>query len=216
MLAYEQTGEKFNLTTYFKARELCIQTTDKIISQIEVGMNETDIKEMVEENFRQVGVKKFWHPTKIRIGQDTVKTFRELSNPDLRVKKNEICFVDFGPIIDEHEADYGRTFLFGTKNTNHLIQSSEDIFQLTAAKWKSEGLNGIALYQYASNLAYARNLRLNPLMSGHRLGDFPHKLFSSEKLFEIDTVPTKDLWVLEIHVIDEKNNVGAFFEDILS
>ncbi len=41
------------------------------------------------------------------------------------------------------------------------------------------------LFEYANELANKQGYKLNPMMSGHRLGDFPHKLFSSEKLFEI-------------------------------
>lgn len=71
------------------------------------------------------------------------------------------------------------------------------------------------MFEYANELANKQGYKLNPMMSGHWLGDFPHKLFSSKKLFEVETVPAKNLWVLEIHIIEESKNIGAFFEDIL-
>ena len=53
-------------------------------------------------------------------------------------------------------------------------------------------------------------------MNGHRLGDFPHALHYKGKLSDFSEAPFPNLWVLEIHLIDEKINRGAFFEDILT
>ena len=82
-------------------------------------------------------------------------------------------------------------------------------------KKTAKKLSGIELFNFASLLAKDYGYELNPMMAGHRLGDFPHKLFSSQKLFELGVSPNKNLWVLEIHIIDKANQVGAFFEDIL-
>lgn len=212
---YERTGAKFNLDIFLHAREMCISATHKIISEIQPGMNEKHIKDLVDRHFSKIGVTKFWHPTKIRIQSDTMKSFRELSDPHLKCAIGDICFLDLGPVIQEHEADYGKTFLVGKSETNSLIQTCHAIFDSCAQKWKLERLSGKKLFEYANELANKQGYKLNPMMSGHRLGDFPHKLFSSEKLFEIESVPTKNLWVLEIHIIDESKNTGAFFEDIL-
>lgn len=211
----DKTGEKFDLGVFLSARVKCIAVTEKIISQISAGLNEQDIKKIIEAEFRNIGVNKFWHPTKIRIGSDTTKNFRELSNPQLKTKINEICFLDLGPIIDDHEADFGRTFLVGSDKENELIRASQQVFQETSEIWRSKGVTGTELFSFASTAAAERGYKLNPLMAGHRLGDFPHKLFSSDKLFELGRTPTENLWVLEIHLIDEKSNTGAFFEDIL-
>lgn len=217
----EKNGEKFRLDTFLSARLTCIETINGIISSVEQGMNENDIKFLIETRFREIGVTKFWHPSKIRIAADTVKTFRALSDPDIRIQKGDICFLDLGPIIEDHEADFGRTFIFGDgdadgiQSKSQLIRASHEVFNQTAAIWKSSGLSGIELFQYASGLAKTYGFDLNPLMAGHRLGDFPHQLHSKAGLFEIDLVPTENLWVLEIHIIDEKSRRGAFFEDIL-
>ena len=215
METLEEVGEKFNLQTFFRARDVCVQVTDQIIGQIEAGMSEAQIKDLVEKSFASVGVKKFWHPSKIRLGPDTTKNFRELSDPNLRTLQGDLCFLDLGPILEDHEADFGRTFAVGEKLKPPIARASEEIFLQTAEKWKSDGLTGLGLFNYASGLADRHGYVLNPLMSGHRLGDFPHKIFSSAKLFELGIAPTENLWVLEIHLIDEKNQRGAFFEDIL-
>ena len=53
-------------------------------------------------------------------------------------------------------------------------------------------------------------------MGGHHLGNFPHALFSKKKLIHFDEIPSENLWVLEVHLISEKLQRAAFFEDILS
>lgn len=215
MFETDITGENFNLEIFLQSRKDCIATTEKIISRIREGMAESDIKVIVDEEFENRGVQKFWHPTKIRIGSDTIKNFREPSNPDMVAKQGEICFLDVGPIINGHEADYGRTFLVGTHEKTKLIEACHQTFDQTAIQWKNNSTTGVDLFNYARNAAQKWGYDLNPMMAGHRLGDFPHKLYSSEKLFELNRKPTENLWVLEIHLVDKKNKFGAFFEDIL-
>jgi hypothetical protein len=72
------------------------------------------------------------------------------------------------------------------------------------------------LYKNAVNYSREAGYEFNLRMGGHRLGDFPHALFSKSKLKDIEFIPTSELWILEVHVLDRKNEIGAFFEDLLS
>lgn len=211
----EKTGDKFNLELFLKARKQCIQTVESVISLIQPGFTENQIQNLFKKSFSDIGITHFWHPTKIRISSDTTKSFRELSDPNLVCQLGDLCFVDLGPIIENHEADYGRTFIVGESASNHLIESCHQVFQKTAEVWKSSGLTGRELFEYAQKLAQDLGYHLNSNMAGHRIGDFPHKIYSSQNLFELDAVPSDLLWVLEIHLIDINNSRGAFFEDIL-
>lgn len=211
----EKTGANFNLETYLDGRELCIDIADEIISKVVSGMSEADGQQLIKETFRSHGINKFWHQAKFRIGADTLKDFRELPDTSLRTVAGDVCFIDLGPVIDDHEADYGRTFVVGDSKPNHLIESCEKIFRSSADAWKSRGLSGLELLNHADELSKSHGYLLNPAMAGHRLGDFPHKIHSSDKLFDFNGVPTQHLWILEIHILDSKNNRGAFFEDLL-
>jgi len=212
----EKTGEKFNLQTFMVARELCIQVTESVIKKIKPGDDCKKIEKLIVDEFNSHGVTHFWHPTKVRISSDTIKSFREISDPHLQCRTGDICFLDVGPIIEGHEADYGRTFTIDiAEHQNALIQASHQVFELTAQAWKTQQLSGLQLLEFARAAAESRGFDINPMMAGHRLGDFPHKIFSSQKLFEWNGVPTQNLWVLEIHLIDKKNNRGAFYEDLL-
>ena len=98
---------------------------------------------------------------------------------------------------------------------NALIEASHEVFDRSAEAWRKEGLSGVALFNFADRLAQKYGFNLNPQMSGHRLGDFPHRIHSTQDLFEWDQTPSAHLWVLEIHLIDPNTNRGAFFEDLL-
>ncbi|AGH95365.1 M24 family metallopeptidase [Pseudobdellovibrio exovorus] len=219
----EKTGDKFNLATYLEARRVCHEVTHRIASLSSAGMNELDGQALVKEEFKKVGVSKFWHPTKFRIGSDTTKSFRDLADTSLTLNDGDIFFIDVGPIFEDHEADFGRTFSFSSSdsNTAHnphqpIIGSCEQIWKDVATKWKTEQLSGQELYQFASTCAEEHHCQLNPKMAGHRLGDFPHALFSKEGLSSMNICPTENLWVLEIHIIHPQSQRGAFYEDILS
>lgn len=219
MNSIEQTGEKFNLEKYFAARQICQQVVAKIASQVCAGMNEADGQHLIKTEFHKVGITKFWHPSKFRVNSETLKTFRELPDQDIRLTDGDLFFIDVGPVYEDHEADYGNTFILQSSNNNpyrHLAQVAQNIWQKTAQQWSENSLSGEQLYAFADNEAQLHGCRLNPLMAGHRLGDFPHALFSKDKLSGLAFSPLNHLWVLEIHVTHENLHRGAFFEDILT
>ena len=147
-----------------------------------------------------------------------------MPDQDLKIKSGDICFIDVGPIINDHEADFGRTFVFESEKLNpqdlavknKLIEASHKVFQFTVQAWKKDKLSGFALYQLAQKYALDLGYVLNLGMDGHRLGDFPHHVHTRIGLGEFEQTPITDLWVLEIHLLDRINKLGAFYEDILT
>ena len=66
------------------------------------------------------GIKKYWHKRIVRAGKNTLKPYKE--NPsNLMIKDDDIIFIDFGPIFDEWEADFGRTYVLGNDKNLSLI-----------------------------------------------------------------------------------------------
>ena len=215
----ERNGENFRWTNYFEARQRCLSVVDRIFSSLQEGMSEVDGQQLIKEIFLKEGAGKFWHPSKFRIGSETVKTFRALPEESIRLKQGDILFIDVGPIFDGHEADIGRTQIFGETTSDplkRLASASREVWLKTASAWKTDNLSGEALYAFANSLTGSRGYILNPLMAGHRLGDFPHAMFSKDKLSEMKFKPSENLWVLEIHLVDESLDRGSFYEDILS
>ena len=207
---------KFNLETYFEARKMARKIILLTASQIDVGMTEKDGVDILDQLFENFGIKEKWHPHKFRIGINTTKSFREKSEPGVKLAKNDIYFIDIGPVINGHEADFGQTFTTGQNPENsHIQKSSKEVFDEVQTLWKKDGLNGSELYLKAQEIADSKGYTLNTKMNGHRLGDFPHALFYKGNLQGFDKKPIENLWVLEILLKHRELNIGAFYEDIL-
>ncbi|MEC9284267.1 MAG: M24 family metallopeptidase [Bdellovibrionota bacterium] len=215
----QRTGPKFDLRSYLEARTQAIQTVDEILSNLEEGMSEKDGKDLINDYFLKINSKKKWHPSKFRIGKNTLKSFKEESDEQLRLKKGDAVFIDVGPVIGDHEADIGKSIVFSPQadslNLLNFIESSKELFHFLKLKWQEHNLSGESLYKEAEEWCLDRDLVFNPRMAGHRLGDFPHALISRESLANFKEKPKDLLWVLEIHIINPKLQVGSFFEDIL-
>ena len=53
-----------------------------------------------------------WHRRIVRAGENTLHPFQERP-PDRVIADGDIVFLDFGPIFEDWEADFGRTFVLG-------------------------------------------------------------------------------------------------------
>jgi len=95
------------------------------------------------------------------------------------------------------------------------MSACDIVFQKTAEMCRNKQLNGVDLYNYAEKTSRELGYKLNLKMNGHRLGDFPHTVYSKRKLGEIDFTPKENLCVLEILIRHPKENFGAFFEDLI-
>lgn len=211
----EQTGPKFNLEIYLDCQEKTRKLVKQFSELLTPGMTEIEAKTLLEKTMDESGLEKRWHPTKMRIGKNTVKSFREESEPII-LSENDLFFVDIGPVFLNHEADYGETFVIGNNpEFTHLRDSTRKVFDLCKKEFLENKLTGKELYEFAETIAHKLGLRLNTAMYGHRLGDFPHAVYSRDKLGLIEFSPTPNLWILEIHLINDSIGRGAFFEDLL-
>lgn len=212
---HEFTGEQFNLEDYLSSQEKTRQIVLEFSKRIKPGVTEKEGHTLLESMLNDSGLEKRWHPTKMRMGTNTVLNFRDASE-DYIILENDIFFADVGPVYFNHEGDYGETFLIGSDTKlKHLADATKTIFNATKSIWNEKKLTGKELYQFATNEAAKLNLRLNSNMYGHRVGDFPHAIHSMAKLGELPFSPSSHLWILEIHLIDDEIKRGAFFEDVL-
>ncbi|MCO4795441.1 MAG: aminopeptidase P family protein [Bacteriovoracaceae bacterium] len=210
------TGEKFNIEKLLKARELSIKAVKECSQKMEIGMSEDDGRSLIESILKEKGVERLWHPTKFRIGKNTLKSFSEKSDDSIRLSDNDIYFMDIGTVFDGHEGDYGETFTTGTDPVmEDTKKAAREVFWQTQLYWRESGINGKHLYIHAQEHAKKHGVELNMKMDGHRLGDFPHGLFYKGSLAEVKEVPMENLWVLEILIRHPEKEYGAFFEDII-
>lgn len=217
MLAIENNGDKFSLEKLISGQKLLAACIQKIAQEIGPGMTEKEAGEITKATLSKHGFGKNWHPPKIRFGTNTLKTYSEASEPNVILQKNDIFFLDLGPIIAEHECDYGQTFVVGNDpDLGRLRDSSKLLFDQVKAKWSQENLSGQALYQFA--ITEAEKLGYDFITegaSGHRVGDFPHQIHYRGDLRKVPESVAGNRWILEIQIHDKKLNRGAFFENIL-
>ena len=104
---------------------------------IRPGQSEKEInKSIYDLAFEMFKIKKYWHKRIVRSGPNTLYPYDE--NPkNLIVEKDDIVFLDFGPIFEEWEADYGRTYVLGNDSFKKKLANDIEI------AWKKANLNEI-------------------------------------------------------------------------
>lgn len=210
-----------------KAAQLFLELENRKI--IVAGKTEKEVNtavfKLADELF---GIKKYWHKRIVRAGANTLHPYDE-NPPDLVIKEDDIVFLDFGPILEEWEADYGRTYVLGTDPLKiKLQQDIETAWQECRDYFFSQTkLTGAQFYNYCVAKATDFGWEYGGPIAGHLIGHFPHENLESENklnyihpendknLFEPDGNGHKREWILEIHFIDQQKKIGGFFEQLL-
>ena len=80
---------------------------------IRAGVGEQQLSDEIRDLAAEMlGVKAHWHRRIVRAGENTLQPFKERP-PDRVIAEGDIVFLDLGPIFEEWEADFGRTFVLG-------------------------------------------------------------------------------------------------------
>ncbi|MEY2634832.1 MAG: hypothetical protein RIS75_772 [Actinomycetota bacterium] len=194
------------------------------------GTSELDANSAIREIAkREFGVDKFWHKRIVRSGPNTMFPYRE-NPPDRVMTVDDIVFLDFGPIFADWEADFGRTFVIG--NDPHKLQIQHDCETLwSIGKEYFEThleITGEEIYEFLKGQAKDRGYTFGDRHCGHLIGDFPHEKIENDKITSYltsgNTLPLRRFdelgrpwhWILEIHIVDESRQYGAFFEQLLT
>ena len=110
----EAVGKAFDPALMLRARERSWEALRGVRERMRPGISEDEARVEAAEVFRALGMERLWHPVVIRIGENTTKTFREPSHPDVRLGEDDIYFIDLGLVFDGHEGDVGDTFTTGS------------------------------------------------------------------------------------------------------
>ena len=88
------------------------------------GKNEKTLNtDMYELAFEMFGIRKYWHKRIVRAGKNTLLPYRE-NPPDLTIHDDDILFFDFGPVFEEWEADFGRTYVLGSDPQKNKLRDA--------------------------------------------------------------------------------------------
>ena len=197
---------------------------------IQPGLSESDLSLLIHKlAFEMYGIKEYWHKRIVRFGSNTLLPYNE--NPEnLRLKLDDILFLDFGPIFNNWEADLGRTFVLGTDPIKlKLSRDVEKSWKMAKSYFDSNlTLTASSLYHYVVNLAKKKSWEFGNEHCGHLIGHFPHAKISGEKIKSYihpdnhTQLRDKDEngfyrdWILEIHFVNYKLKIGGFYEQLLT
>jgi CDP-4-dehydro-6-deoxyglucose reductase len=218
----EGVGPSFVKKKLLEARGKTLKVLSEIRERIQIGMTEDEARKMALDIFKSHGVTKHWHRPYIRFGSGTALSFHDPLQESYRLQENDPYSIDLGPVwVDsetgiEYEGDYGDTFVFGNHpRAEACARAARQLFVETSEAWKVRGLTGEELYCFLKDRAENLGYLLHEKVDGHRLSDFPHHIYSKERLAKVGMTPTSMLWVLEIQITDPDKTFGAFFEDLL-
>jgi Xaa-Pro dipeptidase len=191
----------------------------------ESGLN-ADIYSLANEMY---GISTYWHKRIVRAGKNTLLPYAE-NPPDLTIETDDILFLDLGPVFEEWEADFGRTFVLGSDPLKHKMKT--DVGQAFAQGRRHfnemPNITCSELFNYAKSLGEQLGWEFGGPMAGHLLGQFPHERIPGDKVSlyihpdnhlpmrSLDEKGQKRHWILEIHFIDKEHLIGGFYEELLT
>src|SRR3984885_794419 len=197
---------------------------------IRPGATEQEINEKIYALAqRMYGITRYWHKRIVRVGRNPLAPYDE-NPPDLTVAEDDIAFLDLGPVFEQWEADFGRTFVVG--NDPVKLRLRDDIAKAFADGKKyfqtHPDITGAELFHYASKLAKQYGWEFGGAIAGHLIGQFPHERIPNDKVTlyshpdnprrmrDLDADGRERHWILEIHFVDRARQIGGFYEELLT
>src|ERR1700677_3552478 len=197
---------------------------------IRPGAKESEINEAVYALAASMfGISRYWHKRIVRAGRNTLAPYDE-NPPDLTAAEDDIVFLDLGPVFEEWEADFGRTYVVGNDPLKHkLCRDIEQAFAKGKRHFHEHpDITAAELYAYAQQLAEQAGWEYGGPIAGHLIGVFPHERIPDDKITLYvhpknhsrmrmpDASGRERQWILEIHFVDRARQIGGFYEELLT
>ncbi|MCV7445101.1 aminopeptidase P family protein [Mycobacterium paraense] len=174
------------------------------------------------------GVTRHWHRRIVRAGENTLRPFKD-HPPDRAIAADDIAYLDLGPIFEEWEADFGRTFVLGDDpNKVALRDALPRVWEAGRGYFNDHpDVTGAQLFEYVVDVARAEGFQWGSHIAGHLVGEFPHKKIagtgvewyimpgSDRPMRRSDPTGRSCHWILEIHLVDRVRGFGGFYEQLL-
>lgn len=185
--------------------------------------------EVCDLALKRFGIEKHWHKKIVRSGKNTLAIYPD-NPPNRIIDKDDILFIDLGPIVEGYEADIGRTYVLGENARKLKLKKDVEEAWYEIQEWyqKQTTLKASELFQYAAEKAKERGWEFGGEIAGHIVGKFPHEQPADPKSLELDIHPqnhhdmflcdasgNKRHWILELQFIDRAYEIGGYFEQLL-
>ena len=197
---------------------------------IRAGIAESQLNQEIYDLANEMfGISTYWHKRIVRAGANTLVPYAE-NPPDYTLGDDDILFLDLGPVFEEYEADFGRTFVIGSDPAK--LKMRDDVAKAFAEGKRhfkeTPDITASQLYAYAVSLAERYGWEFGGPIAGHLIGQFPHERIASDKItlyvHPESPLPMRSTdengrlrhWILEIHFIDRERRIGGFFEELLT
>jgi Xaa-Pro aminopeptidase len=197
---------------------------------IRPGATESQVsKEIFRLSRDRFNAGRHWHKRVIRTGPNTVHPY-QIDPEDRVIAEDDIVYLDLGPVFEEWEADFGRTYVLGNdRRKQALSRLVGAVFAEGKAYFDAHAdITGAELYAKVTAMAEREGWDFGNGHAGHIVGEFPHEKIIGDKitlyihpenhqpLRALDQFGRRRHWILEIHLVDREKRYGAFFEELLT
>ncbi|GAA1880744.1 Metallopeptidase family M24 [Williamsia serinedens] len=226
-----ETDEDERVRRLTDAEARALELFDAVMERgiVAAGVSERAASDAVRDLAAEMlGVDRFWHKRIVRAGPNTLHPYAD-NPPDRDIAADDIVFLDFGPVLEEWEADVGRTVVLGDDPHKHALadalqtvwDGARDHFVATP------DITGEQLYAHVCGLAADAGWEFGGSIAGHLVGQFPHKQISGseidcyvapgsrEPMRRNDRAGLATHWILEVHLVDRDAQIGGFTEQLL-
>jgi len=197
---------------------------------IRAGICESRLNQDIYDLAKQMyGITTYWHKRIVRAGRNTLAPYAE-NPPDLTIGEDDILFLDLGPVFEDWEADFGRTFVLGADPLK--LKLRDDIGKAFAEGKRyfqeTPDITASQLFTYAVSLARESGWEFGGQIAGHLIGQFPHEKIAGDKV-TLYIQPNSNLPMRSLdehgprrrrrHVgfaVDRQRQIGGFFEELLT
>ena len=185
--------------------------------------------EVCDLAFQKFGIEKHWHKKIVRSGINTLAIYPD-NPPNRIIHKDDILFIDLGPIVEGYEADIGRTYVMGKDPNKLKLKRDVESAWYEIREWYQQQtkLKASDLFNYAVLKAKRFGWEFGGEIAGHIVGKYPHEQPEDPKSLELDIHPDNHdniflldadgnprHWILELQFIDKENEIGGYFEQLL-
>ena len=231
-LLFCDKGDHMTREKLLHAQNISIELFDSIeqCNLISVGKTEEQLNaEVCDLASKKFGIENHWHKKIVRSGKNTLAIYPD-NPPNRKIETDDILFIDLGPIVEDYEADIGRTYVLGNNSRKLKLKRDVESAWYIIQGWYQQqtSLKASELFQYAVEKAREFGWEFGGEIAGHIVGKYPHEQPPDPKSLELDIHPgnhndmfLRDAngderhWILELQFVDRKNEIGGYFEQLL-